>query len=128
VVDAEVTRKPCAYFGQNFFAFLHVHIGDTNMARERMLASAERPNMDIVHFLDAGNLQNSSRYFGKAHLPRAAFEQDVGGFPQDSYRGPEDETRYNKPQRRVEPLRAGPTNDQSSDENGDIGECITKVM
>src|SRR5690348_18180235 len=49
-VNAKNAFQARAYLGQNFFAFLHVHIGNANVAGKSVIAGSQRPDVDIVHF------------------------------------------------------------------------------
>ena len=58
VRDVKVARQRVTNTSENSFAGVHVHIRDADMARKRMQIGAERPNVNIVGFLDAFDAQN----------------------------------------------------------------------
>src|SRR5438445_13695830 len=47
VMTTKRIRQTCANLAQDFFAFRHVHVGNAYVARKRVIARAECPNMDI---------------------------------------------------------------------------------
>lgn len=53
VRDVEFAGEHVANLSENFFAFFHVHVGDAEMAGEGVEICAERPDVNVVDFLDA---------------------------------------------------------------------------
>src|SRR5262249_20187031 len=61
VVDGEGVMELCADGGEDGFALVHVHIRDTSMTTERIEVAAERPDVHVMHFHDAGYGENRAR-------------------------------------------------------------------
>ncbi len=57
VADLKFAGEHIADLRQNLFAFFHVHIGNAYVAGERIEVGAERPDVNIVNFLDAFHAQ-----------------------------------------------------------------------
>ncbi len=63
VINGEAVVEFLADGDENKFAFVHVHIGNARVATERVVIAAERPDVDVVNFLDARNGENGAGDF-----------------------------------------------------------------
>lgn len=57
VADLKFLGENFAYLRQKFFTLFQVHVRDAYMAGKRVEVGAERPDVDVVNFLDAFDSQ-----------------------------------------------------------------------
>ena len=102
------------------FAFVKMHVWNAGMEAKRVVVAAERPDVNVVDFLDAVDGENGAGDVFDAQLARAAFEKDVRGFAQDADAGPQDEQADGETEKRVDPMGAGDVNDDRANDDGNI--------
>ena len=79
-----------------------------------MILRTQAPDVHIVDFAHAWNLEHRLGHLRKLHTLGQAFEQDIGGVNDDPNRGPEDHARNHKSQNRVDDGVARAANDQGA--------------
>ena len=128
VADVEVGGALGLDGVEDALAFVHVHVGDASVEAERVVAVAERPDVHIVNFEDAFDRENRTGDVLYAAIRRPALEKHVRGFAQNSNARPKDEQADGETEKRIDPTDAGRTDDDSADDDGDIGECVAKIV
>src|SRR5437899_559454 len=128
VGDAKFFSEALANISQELFALLHVHVWDANVAGERVQVGAERPDVDVVDLLDAGDAQDGVGHFLEHHIPGQAFEQDVSGFFQDAVARPQHQHADGRADGGVHPVCAGRADDQRPGKYADVGESVAKIV
>src|SRR5262249_30502401 len=128
VVDGEGVVELKADTAEDGFALVHVHIGDAGVATERIEVAAERPDVYVMHFHHAGHAENRAGNFFHFQILRAAFEQKVPGCAQDADARPQHEQADSEAEERVNPIAAGVMNRDCAGDDGDVGNCIAKVV
>lgn len=128
VLDAEFFLRNFFDAQQNALALIHVHIGNARVEAESDVRPAERPDVDVVHFVDAFDLQKGSSNFFDAGFAGAAFEEDVGGFAKNTDAGPENEHADGEAEERVDPVSAGETDGDGAGNDGDIRKSVAKIV
>src|SRR5882762_1472198 len=121
----------CRFFlnrNQDAFAFIHVHVRNARMQAQRVVSAAQRPDVHVVNFLHALDSENRARHFFHVHFARPPLQQNVRGFPQNSYAGPQHQQTNRETKNRVEPLRTRNSNGNRPSDDRDIGKCIAKIM
>src|SRR6266568_2060222 len=96
-----------------------MHVRNARVETKRIVTTAERPKVNIVHFLHAFDGENGAGDIFDAHFMRATFEKEVGRFAQEA---------DGKAKKRIDPMRASGADDERADDNGDIGESVTEIV
>src|SRR5216683_173009 len=84
MLDLKVFREFLSNGGDDFFALIHVHVRDASVAAEGIVRAAERPDVDVVHFVHIFDGEYGARHLFHAGALGAALQQDVRGIPQNS--------------------------------------------
>jgi hypothetical protein len=128
VCDVKFAGESVVDAGENFFAFLHVHVGDAHVAGEGVEISAECPYMDIVDFLNAFDAEKSGGDFFQLNFPGQAFQKNVCGFAENSCAGPEDHNADADTDDWIDPVSAAPANRKSATDDRDVGKSIAEIV
>jgi len=86
VRDVKILLELGANRPLDFFAFIHMHVRNARVARERHHIRANRPNMNVVDFLDAFDAQDGMRHGLELNPFRQTLQQDVAGLLQTPVR------------------------------------------
>src|SRR5208283_1598413 len=121
VLDAELRCHLLPDCPNDLFALVHVHVRNACVAAERVVASAERPDVHVVDFDNLFQGKNRARHFFHLHFARPSFQQDVGGFTKDANGGIKNQQADRQTQDGVNPMRVGETDDESADDDGNVG-------
>ena len=70
------------------FAFVEMHVWNAGMEAEGVVIAAERPDVNVVDFLNAFDGEDGAGDFFDPELTGTAFEKDVRGFAEDADTGP----------------------------------------
>src|SRR5262249_22614608 len=128
MADAELPLRNFADGRQNALALIQMHVRYARMEAERDVRAAERPDVRVVHFLHAFDGEQGARDIPDAEFPRTALQQDMGGFPQDTDTGPKDQKTDRQAQDWVDPAGSGHADEDSADDDSDVGNSVTKVV
>jgi len=114
--------------GENALALVHVHVGNAGVQAESVVIAAERPDVNVVNFVDAVDGEHSARYIFHAAVLRSTFQEHVRGFAQDADAGPQHQDADGETQERVNPAQTGGADHQRADDNGDVGEGVAEIV
>ena len=114
--------------GEDALALVHVHVGNAGVQAESVVVTAEGPDMHVVNFVHAGDGEDGAGHVFDAHATRSALQQNVGRFAQDSDAGPQDEKADGQSEKRVNPSGAGEMNREGTEDDGDVGERVAKIV
>src|SRR5690242_4141883 len=84
--------------------------------------------MDVVDFLDAFDGEDGAGDFLDPQVVGAALEKKVRRFAQDADAGPEHEYADPEAEKRVDPMRAGHSDENGADDDGDIGNGVAEIV
>src|SRR5215471_18241501 len=91
VLDLKLFRQLFLDGRQDLFAFVHVHVRNARVTAQRIVGAAERPDVNVVHFLHLFDGENRPRHFFYTGAFRAAFQENMSGLTQDADRGVQDQ-------------------------------------
>jgi len=128
VSDLEFMRQDFAYASENLLTVFHVHVGNADVAGERVQIRAERPDVDVMHLHDTVNPQQGGGDFLEVNFPRQTLEENVAAFAQNSGAGPQDHRADAHSDHGIEPGGAGPANAESADHDGDVGKSVAQIV
>ena len=128
VIYGERVVEPLADVGKDGFALVHVHVRNASVATKSVMIAAERPDVDIVNFVNTRDGENGASDFFDFKILRTAFEQDVSRIAKYADAGPENEQADGEAKNRVEPVVVGVMNDDRADDDGDVGEGVAEIV
>jgi hypothetical protein len=128
VGDMEIGVEAFADGAQYFFTFVHMHVGDADVAGESDQIGADGPDVDVMNFLHSGNAQDGTRHFFQVNALGEAFEQNIAGFAEQAVGGIEDQGGDEYTDGWIEPLRAGHMDGHGSHQNSDVGKRVAQIV
>ena len=93
-----------------------------------MEIGAQRPDVDIVDFLHAIDLQDGAGDLFQINIARQPFEQNVSALAKYPSTCPENHRAYRDADERIDPVRAGAANYDRAGNDGNIGERVAKIV
>lgn len=114
--------------GEDAFAAVEMHVRDARVQAEGVVTAAERPDVEIVNFLDALDGEDGAGDLFDLQFAGTALEEDVGGFAENADAGPEDEKADGEAEERIDPGEVRGVDDDRAGDDGDVGEGIAEVM
>src|SRR5438552_18944100 len=97
-----------------------MHVRNARVKAERVVAAAEGPQMNVMHFLHAFDLQHSASDVFHSQIRRAALEKNVRGLAQDADAGPQNEQTDGEAEKGIDPTSAGRMDDERAAEDSDV--------
>lgn len=128
VVDVEIVGRFFLDGGEDALTFVHVHVRNAGVQAKRVVTGAEGPDVDIVNFVHALDRKHGAGHIFDAAVVRATFEQNVGGLLKDADAGPKDEDADREAEERIDPAKAGRSDDDGANDDGDIGESVAEIV
>jgi hypothetical protein len=126
--DVKVGVEAFQYALQDFFALVHMHVRDADVAGKGLEAGANRPNVDVVDFLNALDAQDRTRHGFQTNAFRQPLQQNVPGFAEKAIRGPEYEGGDGHADGRIKPLCTRRSNGNGPCKDAEIRNRIAEIM
>src|ERR1035438_9882505 len=128
VMNVEARPKLVANLAQQGLAFGGAHVGDADVAGERMSIAADAPDVQIVDVVDSGDGANGGFDALQFHAARRAFEQDVEALADDADGRPEDHDADADGEGGIDPALSGKRDGDTSGDDGGGGERVADFV
>ncbi len=115
-------------FASSFSHDFQVHIGNADVAGKRVQIGAERPDVNVMHFLHALDAQHRSRHILQTNIAREPFQKNVPAFSQYARAGPKNHRADQDSDHGVNPWSVLPANQQRANKHRDVRKRVAKIV